>query len=220
MSLNKTPDVSASTLWEAYISGEIISYTGFVKKLRKEKLSELTQHIPELDRLYAIHKTSELYKERLCLQAEFDVLTTKRATELLLQTRSQFYEHGDKARKFLARQLHQVSSSHLIPQIHTYSCNTSEPMEINNAFKEFYMFLYSSEQDTTPDFSNCFENLDIPSLDQSAVAELERPITAAELSTAASSLQSGKSPGPDGFPSELKKNVLAQICPSFIGCVR
>ena len=219
VSLNKTPEVSASVLWEAlkaYIRGEIISYTGYEKKLRKEKLTKLTQRISELDRLYATHKTPELYKERLCLQAEFDVLTTQRTTELLLQTRSQFYEHGDKASKLLAHRLRQESSSHLIPQIHTNSHNTTEPMEINNAFKEFYMSLYSSEQDSTPDFDNFFENLDIPSLDQSAVEKLERPITTAELNTAASSLQNGKSPGPDGFPSEFFKKFWHKLAPLLL----
>lgn len=64
VSLSKTPDVSASVLWEAlkaYIRGEIISYTGYEKKLRREKLTRLTQRISELDRLYATHKTPELY---------------------------------------------------------------------------------------------------------------------------------------------------------------
>lgn len=59
VSLNKTPDVSASVLWEAlkaYIRGEIISYTGYERRLRKEKLIKLTKHISELDRLYTTHK--------------------------------------------------------------------------------------------------------------------------------------------------------------------
>ena len=96
MILNKTPDVSAPVQWEALkadIRGEIISYTAYEKKIRKEKLTKLTKRISDLDRLYAIHKTPEIYKERLYLQAEFDALTTQRTTGLLLQTRSQFYEH-------------------------------------------------------------------------------------------------------------------------------
>lgn len=77
VSLNKTPDVSALVLWEAlkaYIRGEIISYAGYEKKHRREKLTDLTRRISELDKLYATHRTPEIYKERLCVQAEFDVL--------------------------------------------------------------------------------------------------------------------------------------------------
>ena len=77
--------------------------------------------------------------------------------------------------------------------------------------------LYSAEQDATPDFNNYFENLDIPSLDQLAAEELERPITIAELNTAASSLRNGKSPGPDGFPSELFKKFWHKLAPLLLG---
>lgn len=121
VSLNKTPKVSASVLWEAlkaFIRGEIISYAGYEKRLRKEKWIKLTQRIPELGRLYATHKTPELYEERLCLQAEFDSLTTQRTTELLLQTRSLYYEHGDKASTSLAHQhltlSHRFSVTHIL----------------------------------------------------------------------------------------------------------
>ena len=68
VSLNKTPDVSASVVWEAlkaYIRGEIISYTGYEKKLRKEKLTMLTQRLSELDGWYATAKSPELDKEHL-----------------------------------------------------------------------------------------------------------------------------------------------------------
>lgn len=57
VSLNRTLYVSASVLWEAlkaYIRGEKISYTAYGKKLRKEKLTKLTQRMSRLDNLYAL----------------------------------------------------------------------------------------------------------------------------------------------------------------------
>jgi len=73
------------------------------------------------------------------------------------------------------------------------------------------MSLYSSDQDTTPDFDHFFESLDILSLDQPAAEEVERLITIDELNTASSSLQNGKSPGPDGFPSEFFKKFWLKL---------
>lgn len=78
------------------------------------------------------------------------------------------------------------------------------------------MSLYLSDQVVAHDFGNFFENLDIPSLDQSAVEELERPITIAELNTAASSLQNGKSPGSDGFPPEFFKKCWHKLAPLLL----
>lgn len=72
---NKTPDISASLLWEtlkAYIPGEIISYMKYERKIRKENLSNLTSRISQLYALYAISPSPQLYKERLILQLKFD----------------------------------------------------------------------------------------------------------------------------------------------------
>lgn len=69
--------------------------------------------------MYAASQCPDVFKEQLLLQAEFDVLTTHPSTELRLQARSKLLEHSNKARKLLAHQSLQASSSHEIPQIQT-----------------------------------------------------------------------------------------------------
>lgn len=78
LEINKTPDISASVLWEtlkAYIRGQIISYVSHEKKQKKDKLIELTNRIAQLDCLYAASPTPDVYRERLF----------------------NYYEQGDKA---------------------------------------------------------------------------------------------------------------------------
>ena len=53
-------------------------------------------------------------KDRLSLQAEFDVLSTKEVEELLFKAKYSYYESGDKVTKLLAHQLRQASSSQQI----------------------------------------------------------------------------------------------------------
>ena len=219
VSTNKTPDVSFAVLWEtlkAYIRGEIISYTGYERKRRKEKLIELSQRISQLDNIYATSKSSDVFKERLSLQMEYDVLMTHRTTELLLQSRSRFYEHGDKASKLLAHQLRRISASRQIPQIQTNTGSTTDLDKINKEFKVFYESLYSSDQASTPDFNSFFNNLDFPSIERSAKEELEKPITIAELFTALNTLQGGKCPGPDGYPAEFYKKFWHKLAPLLL----
>lgn len=65
-------DVSASALWEtlkAYIRGEIISYSGFEKKLQEGKLFRLAQGISQLNNLYAgtLEKLIMPSKNFICL---------------------------------------------------------------------------------------------------------------------------------------------------------
>lgn len=81
---------------------------------------------------------------------------------------------------------------------------TTDPLEINQAFKEFYVSFYSSEQfSTLTDFNHFLSKIEVPSIGQSVVEELEKPVTTAELPAAAMSLQSSKSPGRGGYLSEF-----------------
>ena len=81
---------------KAFIRGEIISCKAYQRNSITEKLAKLSQRIALLDSLYAVSKLPDTYKERMTLQAEYDVITSQHTTELLLHSRSKFYEQGDK----------------------------------------------------------------------------------------------------------------------------
>lgn len=220
LSVNKTADVSPSVLWEtlkAYIRGQIISFASYERKQKKKKLDELTTRINQLDALYTTSPSPDLYKERLSLQSEFDTLTTDNAVSLLLKSRSSFYEQGDKAGKLLAHQLRQSTSSHQIPQLNTPTGLTIDPQTINDRFKNYYAALYTSETSSdTQGIDNFFSTLEIPSVSPDLVDNLEMPISIEELSTAISSMQSGKCPGPDGYPIEFYKKFQHKLAPVLI----
>ncbi len=76
------------------------------------------------------------------MQAEYDLIMSQYTTELLLYSRSKFYEQGIKTSKLLAHRPHQISASQLTPQIETGSGITSDPMEINETFMEFHGSCY------------------------------------------------------------------------------
>lgn len=82
---------------------------------------------------------------------------------------------------------------------------------------DFYKLLYSSDfSHAPPDLLSFFDKIDTPTLDQSVAEELERPITDSELAEAVKSLQSGKSPGPDGFPDDFYKIFWKQLAPHLL----
>lgn len=56
----------------------------------------------------------------------------------------------------------------------------------------------------------------IPTIEQSVADNLKRPISVAKLNTAISSLQSGKSPGPDGYSSEFYKKFGHKLPPLLL----
>lgn len=90
----------------------------------------------------------------------------------------------------------------------------TDNLEINNSLLKYYQNLYSC-----PPASDCakldnfFQHLNIPLLEADAANGLEEPISNDEIQRALKSLQSGKSPGPDGFLSEFYKKFAPQLTP-------
>lgn len=69
-------------------------------------------------------------------------------------------------------------------------------------FITFYTLDSVYDQFALQDF---FWTLDIPKVDRELAADLEEAITIPEIGFAIKGVQSGKSPGPDGFTSEFIK---------------
>uniref|UniRef100_A0A9J8CV62 Reverse transcriptase domain-containing protein n=1 Tax=Cyprinus carpio carpio TaxID=630221 RepID=A0A9J8CV62_CYPCA len=221
LEVNSTEGISVSLLWDtlkAYLRGEIISRSAYIKKVRDRKLCELSRQIGQLDQKYALSPTPLLYKERAFLLSEYNLLSTNHAEHLLLKSRHRFYEFGDKPSKALALQLRLQTARSFIAQIQDTAGNSiSDPQEINNQFKLFYSSLYQSDSLKDANLiDHFFENLDIPQISNESKTKLEDPIRLTEIQQAIAQMQSGKSPGPDGFPSEFLKKFSLQLSPLLL----
>jgi len=116
-------------------------------------------------------------------------------------SRNNVYEFGDKSSGLLAMQSHQVATTRNIIMIQS---DTGEKLidlnDINKAFLQFYSNLHTSELSNDPGPSCAFfDNLTIPNVSEKQNTNLGADISAAEISMAMKSMQSNKSPGPDGF---------------------
>ena len=218
--INKTPDVSQSTVWEAfksYLRGQIISRVSYTKKSEALKLSAISEEIVLIDSQYATAPTTTLYNRRLHLQAEFDMLSTSKAHLLLLKAKQRVFETGDKASTFLAYQARSAAASRLITQIKSPAgVVLSDTRDINKTFSDFYSNLYSSEcPSDICDNDNPLDNIGYPTLDESLSKGLGEPISLIEIQEAIKTMQNGKSPGPDGYTVEFYKIFSHLICPEL-----
>lgn len=176
---NQSDSVSPSTLWETLkvvLRGHTISFSASRNKERKQAQEKLIDSILKTDQQYSKTPTPELYKEKLNLKAQYELLSTEKTEQSLLRSRAFFYEHGEKAGHLLAHQLKVRSASRLIPSIRkTTQVLTVDPQKINNTFKEYYSKLYTSEfpQDTTL-MTEFLANLDIPNITKEQSENLEK----------------------------------------------
>lgn len=79
---NKTDSVSNLVLWEtlkAFIRGEIISYSSYVRKSSQNKLEELANSISSLDSRISLSPTPELIKKRVDFLTGYNLLSTNQA---------------------------------------------------------------------------------------------------------------------------------------------
>ncbi len=217
LSVNKSPDVSDSVVWEAlkaYIRGQIISYATTKRKKSQEKQISLANEISRLDEQYAKSPTPDLYKRRLKLKSELDLLSTNEIEGLLRRTRSVFYESGEKSGKVLANQLRGFQAKHIISGLRLDNGEiTTDHSAINEKFRDFYSTLYTADSFLRGDVEDFLGRLNVPTLSSDVRNLLEEPISQEEVIAAITSLQSGKSAGPDGFPSEFNKKFSVQLAP-------
>lgn len=217
---NTTPGISYATLWETlkvYIRGQIIAYTSSLTKKKKSRLQDISQQIADIDSKYAQSPTPNLYKDRLRLQTEYDLLTTDEATHFIMKVRYNTYEFGDKASRLLAMQARQAAASRSITKIQS---NTGEILtdhnDINNTFLQFYSDLYTSECSNDSNLPHTFfENLILPAVSEEQNAKLGADVSISEIVTAINLMQNNKSPGPDGFTSEFYKKFALQLAPTL-----
>lgn len=214
---NQTPEVSCLTVWDtlkAYLRGQIISFVANKHKSLYKKRIDLSTEILNLDKQYAQTPTPSLYKKRLELKTEFDLHSTYHVERLLRKTKTEVYEHGEKSGRILANQLRGMQAKQMIMKIRNIDEVTTDPAKINDKFKEFYSKLYTSEfQPNTQSMDAFLGQVDFPQVSEDVKNRLDEPITADEITVAISSMQSGKSPGPDGFPSEFYRASSAKLVP-------
>lgn len=106
---------------------------------------ELEKVIAALDRLLAVTNTPDLYKERLRLKTELDLLLTTEAERLLLRSYGSLYEHGEKAGHLLTHQLKARQAYNQIIQIRDDSgMAVTNPLKKYTSFNLYYRQLYKS----------------------------------------------------------------------------
>lgn len=220
LDINITSDVSISIVWEAlkaYLRGQVISYMAKKKKDSQLKQTDLERQIADLDNRNAQTPSLDLYKDRLKLTSEYNMLTSYHIECLLLKNRSNFYEHGDKAGEVLARQLKGARAKQVINGVKSQNGKMiTDQSGINEMFQQYYQDLYTSNSSNDPTlFSNFFRELPIPTLSLEHVSALDAPIDQQEIATAISSLQPRKSPGPDGIPNEFYAAFSKQLIPTI-----
>lgn len=127
------------------------------------------------------------------------------------------YEHSDKAGR-LAHQLKAKQAANQIAQIQEETGSlTSDPDQLNLAFKSFYSQLYKSESpNDETQLTTFLDELIMPKISPNDSMMLDTALTLAEIREVIHSMNSGRSPGPDGYTVEFFKRFSDQLAPLLL----
>ena len=127
------------------------------------------------------------------------------------QCRQRCYEHEEK----IAHELRQKTANQTIPAINDeLGLKITDSLKINSCFQHFYQSLYTSDLSTIPTAMEDFLSpLHVPCVDPNMADTLEKDLSTLEITSAVRSMQSSKSPGPDGYPTEFFKKFSNQLAP-------
>lgn len=218
---NDTPDISDSTLWEAFkavMRGHIIAYEARLKKVRQKEMSEITAQLTVLESDYRATPSPSKLNDIIKLKSRYNTILSNHVNIMLLKVKQKHFELADKPDKLLARQLRNLQAKRAILKIKTRTgAVTSDPKEINDCFREFYEDLYTSKitADVTQ-ISDFLQALHLPKLSPSAQSDLCADITLEEVKGAICSFPNGKAAGPDGFNIEFYKAYVDKVAPIML----
>ncbi|XP_044155343.1 zinc finger protein 3 homolog [Bufo gargarizans] len=216
--LNDTPDTDPMNLWlthKAFMRGKLIQVASRLKKDRSSAQVTLESRLAKLVRAHQQTPSLYLLKEIKDTKSQLNTLLSNNTEKALRWTASYYYKYANKPDKMLARQLKATQRINQVYQIRTRTGRTTtHPDIIYDTFQSFYKKLYSERNgDPSNRVGDFLSPIPLPRVSSAALAELNSPITAEEVTYSIKALKLGKAPGPDGYTALYFKKFADQLIP-------
>uniref|UniRef100_A0A8C5PI89 Endonuclease/exonuclease/phosphatase domain-containing protein n=1 Tax=Leptobrachium leishanense TaxID=445787 RepID=A0A8C5PI89_9ANUR len=225
---NTDPEVPLATVWEAHkcvLIGHYISVGLAIKKRREAQILDLYAQIDKTELQHKRTGDPALLTSLTALRHSLADLMHTRHHRALLRSQAFFHVHGNKSGRLLARQLAKRRAATYIPTIRDKKGNLHHlPTQIMQSITDYYKSLYAVPGSPTEearaqirlDIDNYLTHYLRRKVSANTAELLDEPITVEELSLAIKSTQSGKCPGPDGFPTRYYKQFFDVLSPHFL----
>uniref|UniRef100_A0A8C5PI59 Reverse transcriptase domain-containing protein n=1 Tax=Leptobrachium leishanense TaxID=445787 RepID=A0A8C5PI59_9ANUR len=225
---NVDPEIPPATVWEAHkcvMRGHFVSVGSAIIKRREAEIQDLLSKIDTTELQHKRTGEAALLSSLTELRRSLaDIMNTKHHRDL---RRSQAYFHvnGNKCGRLLARQLAKRRTATYIPSIRNKKGDLQHlPQHILQSITDYYKSLYAvpgspseaARSQLRLDIDRYLNRFLTRKVTPSAAELLDEPLTDEELRLAIKSTQSGKCPGPDGFPTHYYKHFADILSPHFL----
>lgn len=213
---NDNGAVLDSILWESFkvvLRGHIISFQPSAKSARMSCLANIEAKLSVLEESYCVDNSGDTLNEMLSIKYGYSGILGEQVGNYIRKLKQKHFELGDKPDRLLTRQLKGVQADRAIHKISTMTgVLITNQKRIN--FLDFYSQLYTSKSTATDAVIKGFlHSLNIPSLSEVAMRDLDSDITLEEIKIAICSFPNCKACGPDGFAIEFYKAHIDSVAP-------
>lgn len=170
-----------------------------------------------MEAAYVRDRTPQAYSSLQEALRDVSLIRTSITKLHLLHQSQRIFAQGERSGRLLAWLSREYSSPVSISRIRSPNGEIlTESSHINDQFTAYYQDLYSSRaRFTEPELQAYLEGVDLQCLTETTRERLDSPLTLKEIQLAVRFLQSGKTPGPDGYPAEFYKQYAKDLLPMY-----
>lgn len=207
-------------VWEtikAFLRGLAISYAAKQKKERANKFRILQEKLKkEESNLMHNPSAKQINVKITYIQHQINKILMEELEKKIKLTRQAYFENANKPGRWLAYKLRREKAKTWINTVRdeTYQERYAHE-EIESITKKFYDQLYSKKEATLEDQKIYLEKYGMKQLNEEQRKILNDHISLFELIEAVKRQKRGKTPGPDGIPSEYYKTCEESILIPF-----
>ena len=181
---------------------------------RRKMEINLTEKISKLEEVLISQPNEQSFENLEKCKTELEKIHDQKTQSLIIQSRVQIYEEGEKSTKFFLNQIKQNKRKSTIRKLIDGNQEIVDQKEILIKLKDFYSNLYSKNENckTGGWIQNLKQNGLIPQISENEATILDAPLTLAELKEILEKCAKNKSPGNDGLTQEFYSYFWEVIC--------
>ena len=198
-------------------------------KLKRQK----EEHERQLNKKYTIlyeatqnaDCSQQIWDELQQTKCQLEALERERARGIMLRSRAQWVEEGEKNTSYFLRLEKHNYCNKLITKLNVDGKEITEPSEILKSGKNFYATLYKESNINANSEQICEKikhftiDTPLPMLDETQKRSCEGTITESEILKSLKSFKNGTSPGTDGLTAEFYKYFWCDIKLYFLASI-
>jgi hypothetical protein len=223
LEVNENENMIYWNLWDAaraVLRGKFIAMTAYIKRSERSQINDIMLHLKLLRKQEQENSKPSRRREIIKIRAEINEIettTTKKPYKESMKQKAGSLKKIIKIDRPLSNLTKMRREKTQISKIkNAIGKITTNTLEIQEISRDYFENPYSNKFENLEETDRFLDTYDHPKLSQENTNLLNSPIAQNEIKAAIKSLPKKKSPGPDGFYSEISQTLKEELIPTLL----